>query len=81
MFHELILICSSISGVITALPELVLANGSVDCIPKTLCKHRYSEGYTCKVAGSTQDVQVTNCEALNIHYDRWTREETPLDTP
>ena len=21
---------------------------------------------------------VTNCEALNIHYDRWTREEIPI---
>ena len=68
----------SISVVVTTLPELELADGSEDCVRNPLCKHSpfgRSDGYACKVAGSTQDVQTTVCEALNVHYDRWAAEE------
>ena len=75
MFHELILICSSISVVVTTVPELVLADGSESCVTDTTCEHRYSDGYACKVAGSTQDVQTTLCEALNVHYKRWSNKK------
>ena len=34
-----------------------------------------SDNYVCKVPGSNQDVQTTVCEALNVHYNRWTNEE------
>ena len=75
MFHELILVCVSISGVITTPPELVLANGSTSCVVNTQCEYRYSNGYACKVAGSTQDAPVTNCADLNVHYERWSNKQ------
>ena len=78
MFHELILVCTSISGVVTTLPELVLADGSDSCVTDNSCEHQYSDGYTYKVAGSTQDVPVTNCEALNVHYNRWAAERITI---
>ena len=33
------------------------------------------DGYVCKVLRGNQDVQITVCEALNIHYDRLANEE------
>ena len=75
MFHELILVCTSISGVVTTPPELSLANGSTSCVTDTSCEYHYFDGYTCKVAGSSQDVPLTNCEALNVHYERWSNEQ------
>ena len=77
MFHELILVCTSISGAVTTLPELVLADGSQNCARNALCKHKSggSDGYACKVPGSTQDVQTTVCGALNVHHNRWAGEE------
>ena len=78
MFHELILVCMSISVVVTTLPELKLATGSQDCVQHPTCKsspYGRSDNYVFKVPGSNQDVQTTVCEALSVHYNRWVNEE------
>ena len=73
MLHELILVCMSVSVVITTLPPLHLASGSTTCVTDNFCKGPYTNGYVCK-SGRNADVQTTVCEALNIHYDRWSAE-------
>ena len=73
MLHELILVCMSISVLITTVPRLQLASGSNSCVTNIFCKQApgYSNGYGCKTAGGSQDLQTTVYEALNIHYDLW----------
>ena len=73
----LILICSSISGVVSD-ARLVLVDGSTSCGTHGLCKAQNGDGYACKVAGSSQDVQISNCEALNIHYNHWATEKNHI---
>ena len=73
----LIFICSSISGVVSD-TNLVLVDGSTSCVTDTVCKSQYGDGYACKVAGGSQDVQTTNCEALNVHYNRWATESIKI---
>ena len=75
MFYELILLCSSLNGVITVKPEVVHQVGSDDCSKYSLCKYNLDNGFRCMVAGGNQDLTVTNCEALNVHYRRWGYEE------
>ena len=70
----LYLICSSLSGVVSD-TNLVLSGSSTSCADNVLCKWKHGDGYACKVAGSNQDVQTTNCEALAIHYQPWAAEE------
>ena len=62
----LILICSSISGVVREIfrtnleifgSNLVLADDSTSCVTNIGCKYWYSDGYAFKIAGSTQDMQ------------------------
>ena len=75
----LILICSSFSGVYSGHPaHLVLVEGSTSCVTNGLCKAQYGDGYTCKVAGNSKDVQISNCEVLNIHYNCWTTEKVHI---
>ena len=71
----LYLTCSILSGVVSN-TNLVLSGSSTSCADNVLCKWKHGDGYACKVAGSNQDVQTTNCEALAIHYQRWATEQT-----
>ena len=66
MMAILILICSSISGVVREIfrtnleisgSNLVLADDSTSCVTNIGCKYRYTYGYAFKVAGSTKDMQ------------------------
>ena len=70
----LIIICSSYSGVVGD-ARLVLVDGSTSCITNGLCKAQVGDGYACKVPFSVQDVSISNCEALNIHYNHWATEK------
>ena len=78
MLHELILVCMSVSVVITTLPPLHLASGSTTCVTDNFCKGPYTDGYVCK-SGSLPDVQTTVCEALNVHYDHWSAQAVLFD--
>ena len=72
MLHELILVCMSISVVITTRPATLLSSGGTSCVTNALCKKAApSDGFTCK-HGSTQ--AHSNCEVLGVHYDRWAAE-------
>ena len=75
MLYELILLCSSINGAITAKLEVAHMDGSDDCSKDALCKSNPVDGFFCKVAGGNQDVTVTNCEALNVHYTQWSSKD------
>ena len=75
MFYKLILLCSSLNGVITVRPDVIMLDGNNDCLTDALCKSNPADGFRCKVAGGNQEVTVTNCDVLNIHYDRWSWEE------
>ena len=73
-----ILICSSLSGVVSN-TNLVLSDSNTSCATNLLCKYQPGDGYSCKTAGGNQDVQTTNCEALAIHYRRWAVEHISFD--
>ena len=75
MFYELIQLCSSLNGVITVKQEVVHQVGSDDCSKYALCKFNLGNGFRYKEARGNQDLTVTNCEALKVHYRRWGYEE------
>jgi len=79
MLHELILVCMSIGVVTTARPLLSLANGSTSCVTDLFCKDGPADGYVCKEAGGNADVQTTVCEALNVHYNHWSKQSILLE--
>ena len=74
----LISICSSLSGVISD-TNLVLGEGNTSCVAHWLCESQYGDGFSCKVAGGSKDVQTTNCEALIIHYNRWATKKIHIE--
>ena len=78
MHHELILLCMSVSVVITTLPPLHLESGSTTCVTDNFCKGPYTDGYVCK-SGSLPDVQTTVCEALNVLYNHWSAQAVLFD--
>ena len=39
-----------------------------------MCEAQVGDGYVCKVPSSAQYGVISNCEALNIHYNRWATE-------
>ena len=72
MLHELILVCMSLSVVITTKPLTLLASGGTSCATNALCKKANpSDGFGCKHGGSQT---YTTCELLGVHYDRWAAE-------
>ena len=77
MLHELILVCMSIGVVSTRRATTVLANDGTSCVTNALCKKGSStDGFAC-INGSNQDHTV--CEALGVHYDRWSAEAVLFD--